>query len=125
MYHSKGINESYPKMCFLLNLSHCVKCYGHFVNILALFMMPTHQIWSCHVTQDANFEIFHFVLILQLILGKVTKFPAEKLSTSEVISKKPHGGGGGGTPPSAFRVKGIADNVTRFRVHSLSFNPVR
>ena len=29
----------------------------------------------------------------------------EKLSTSEVISKKPHGvGGGGGDTPNAFRV---------------------
>ena len=23
-------------------------------------MMPSHQIWSCHVTQDANFENFLF-----------------------------------------------------------------
>ena len=27
-----------------------------------------------------------------LILGKVTKFLVEKLSTSEVIGQKPHGG---------------------------------
>ena len=60
-----------------------------------LFTMPTHQIWSCHVTQDANF-IFYFVLILHLILGKVTKFLVEKLSTSEVMSRKPQGRGGGG-----------------------------
>ena len=38
-------------------------------------------------------KIFHFVLILHLILEKVTKFPVVKLSTSEAISKKPHGGG--------------------------------
>ena len=42
---------------------------------------------------------------MDLILGKVTKFLVEKLSTSEVISQKPHGGGGK-HPPSAFRVKG-------------------
>ena len=53
--------------------------------------MPTHQIWSCHVTQVVNFEFFYFVLILHLILEKVTKFLVEKLSTSEVISQKPHG----------------------------------
>ena len=47
-------------MCFLLNLSHCVKSYGYFCQILALFMMPVHQIWSCHMTQDANFENFLF-----------------------------------------------------------------
>ena len=57
-----------------------------------LFTMPAHQIWPCHLTQEANFENFYFVLILNLILGKVTKFLVEKLSTSEVTSKKPHGG---------------------------------
>ena len=29
IYHSKGFDKSYPKMGFLLNLSHCVKSYGH------------------------------------------------------------------------------------------------
>ena len=64
--------------------------------------MPTHQMWSCHVTQVANFEKFYFVLILHLILGEVTKFLLEKLSTSEVISQKSHGGG---NTPVPFRVK--------------------
>ena len=45
-------------MYLLLNLSHCVKSYGHFSQILAFFAMPAHQIWSCHVIQDANFKIF-------------------------------------------------------------------
>ena len=31
IYHSKGIDKSYPKMYFLFNLSHYVKSYGHFV----------------------------------------------------------------------------------------------
>ena len=53
------------------------------------------------MSQEANFEFFF--LILHLISGKVTKFLVEKLSTSEVISQKPHGGGK--HPPSAFRVK--------------------
>ena len=47
------------------------------------FTMLAHQIWSSHVTQDANFEK-SFVLVLHLILGKVTEFPVEKLSSSEV-----------------------------------------
>ena len=34
----------------------------------------------------------YFFLNLHLILGKVTKFLVEKLSTSEVISQKPHWG---------------------------------
>ena len=33
IYHSKGIDKIYPKMCFLLNLSHCVNSYGHFCQI--------------------------------------------------------------------------------------------
>ena len=58
IYHSKCIDKSYPKMYFLLKLSHCGKSYGHFCQILALFTMTSHQVqvWSCHVTQDANFE---------------------------------------------------------------------
>ena len=72
-------------MYFSLNLSHYVKSYGHFCQILTFSMMPAHQIWSCHVTHEANFEKFYFVLILHLILRKVTKFLVEKLSTSEVI----------------------------------------
>ena len=78
-------------MCFLLNLSHCVKSYRHICHILAVLTMPAHQIWSCHVIQDANLKDFYFVVILHLILGKVTKLLMEKLSTSEVSSKKPHG----------------------------------
>ena len=54
--HSKGIDDSYPKMYFLLNLSNHVKSYGHLCQILAVFMMPALQIWPCHVIQEANFE---------------------------------------------------------------------
>ena len=38
---------------------------------------------------------------MHLILGKAAKFLVEKVTTSEVISQKPHGGG-------AFRVKATA-----------------
>ena len=56
------------------------------------------------MTYEANFEKNYLFLIMHLILGKVTKFLVEKLSTSEVISQKPRGGWK--TPrPSAFRVK--------------------
>ena len=37
IYHSKGIDKSYLKMYFLFNLSHYVKSYGHFCQILAFF----------------------------------------------------------------------------------------
>ena len=83
------------KLCFL----------WAFLSNFGFFTMPAHQIWSCHVTQEANFEFFYFVPILHLILGKVTKFLVEKLSFSEVISQKPHGGLENTPPPSAFRVK--------------------
>ena len=86
IYHSKGIDESYPKMYFLLNLIYYVKDYGHLYQILAFFTMPALQIWPCHVTQEGNFEKILLFLILHLIFGKVTKFLVEKLSTSEVIS---------------------------------------
>ena len=99
IYYLKGIDKSYPKIYFLLNLSHSVKSYGHFCHILALFKMSIHQIWSCHVTQKCKFQKFIiFFPILHLMLGKVTKLLVEKLSTSEVISQKPHGGSG--NPPS-------------------------
>ena len=94
-------------MYFLLNLSHCVKCvkrYGDFCQILALFTISTYQIWSCHVAQDGISKNFYFVLILHLISGKVGKFLVETLSTSEVISQKPHRVE---NTPSAFRVKDL------------------
>ena len=72
---------------------------------LAFLTMPALQIWPCHVTQEANFEKIYFFLILHLILDKAAKILVEKLSTSEVISQKPHGGWK--TPPSAFRVKSM------------------
>ena len=56
IYHSKAIDESYPKMYFLLNLSHYVKSYGHLCQFLAFFTMPALQIWPCHVTQEVNFQ---------------------------------------------------------------------
>ena len=71
------------KVCLLLNFSQCVKSYRHFSNF-GSFTMSAQQIRSCHVAQDAILKIFHFVLILHLILGKVTKFLVEKLSTSKL-----------------------------------------
>ena len=43
-------------MYFLLHLSYHVKNYGHLYQILAIFTMPTPQIWPCHVIQEANLE---------------------------------------------------------------------
>ena len=35
IYHSKGLDERYPKMQILSNLSNFVKSYGHLSDILA------------------------------------------------------------------------------------------
>ena len=58
------------------------KVMGHFCQIFAFFTRPTHQIWSCHATQNANFEIFNFVLILHLVLG------SHKISSGKVLHFK-------------------------------------
>ena len=81
-------------MYFLLNLSHYVKSYGHFCQILSFLTMPAHQIWSCHVTQKANFENYLFCNTSTSNVGKSHKSSSGKLSTSEFISQKPHGRGG-------------------------------
>ena len=79
------------------------KVMGIYVNFWHFFTMAALQIWPCHVTQEADLEIFfYFFLILHLILGKVTKFLVEKLSTSEFISQKHHGGWKTPPPPQCF-----------------------
>ena len=125
IYHSKGIDESYPKMYLLLNLSYYVKSYGHFCQFLAFFTMPALQIWPCHMSQEANVEKFYFVLILHLISEKVTKFLVEKLSTSEVISQKPHQGVENTALPSAFRVKPGLNIVVTIVEHACNHVPKR
>ena len=78
IYHSKGIDESYPKMYFLLNLSHYVKSYGHLCQILAFFTMPALQIWPCHMTQEANFEKILFFPNSAFNIGKSCKISSRK-----------------------------------------------
>ena len=106
IYHSKGIDESYPKMYLLLNLSHYVESYGHFCQILAFFTIPAHQIWSCHVTQEANFETFYFALFLHLTFRKSHKSSSGKALYFKSYQPKTSRGRGNHPPPSsAFRVK--------------------
>ena len=80
------------KMCFLLNWSHRVKSYGHFCQILALSMIPTHQIWSCHVTQDPNFENLVFRLNSTFNIRKSHKIPCGKALCFRRYQQKPHWG---------------------------------
>ena len=74
-------------MYFLLNLSNYVKSYGHLCKILAFFYDARSPNMAMSRGQEVDqSKKFYFFLILHLILGKVVKFLAEKLSTSEVIS---------------------------------------
>ena len=90
IYHSKGIDESYPKRCFLLNLSYCIKSYGQFCQILAL-TMPANQIWSCHVIQDATFEHFVFCPNSTFNIRKGHKISSGKALYFKRYQQKPHG----------------------------------
>ena len=76
------------------------KAMGIFGQILAFYYALSPNMVLSRDPRS-KFRNIHFVLILNLILGKVTKFLVEKLSTSEVVSQKPHQEGGRGwkTPP--------------------------
>ena len=74
-------------MYFLLNLCHYVKSYGHLCQFLAFFYNASSSNMDMSRDPEANFEEILFFLILYLILGKVTKFLLEKLSTSDVTSQ--------------------------------------
>ena len=109
IYHSKGIDESYPKMYLLLNLIHYVQRYGHLYQILAFFMMPALQIWPCQVIQEANFEkilffpnsSFNIRKSCEISGRKALYFRSYQPKTSWRVENTPP------PPPSAFRVKGV------------------
>ena len=101
IHQLKGIDESYPKFEPLRQ-----KLWA-FLSDFGIFTMPTHQIWSYHVTQEANFENFLLCPNSAFNIRKTRKLSSGKLSNSEVISQKPHGGWKH-PPPSAFRVKTLS-----------------
>ena len=76
-------------MYFLLNLSHYLKSYEHFCEILGLFVMLTHQIWSFLVTHVLTLENFLFCPNSAFNSHRIS---SRNSSTSEVISQKPHMG---------------------------------
>ena len=86
-------------MYFFIEFKPLCQMLWAFLSNFGFIMMSAHQIWSCYVTQEANCENFFFCPYSTFNIRKVTKFLAKKLSTSEVISQKPHGGGGGGYTP--------------------------
>ena len=88
IYHSKGIDESYPKMYLLFNLSHYVKSCGHFCQILAFFYDARSPDMVMSRDPRSKFQKFLFCPNSAFNIRKVTKFLVEKFSTSEVISQK-------------------------------------
>ena len=54
----EAIVESYPKNVVFIEFGPVCQTLWAFLSNFGSFMMPTHQIWSRHVTQDANFETF-------------------------------------------------------------------
>ena len=95
----------------------CQKFVGTFVKFWHFFVMPAHQIWSYHVTQEANFEKFLCFPNSAFNIRKSYKISGRKALYFRSYQPKPHGGGGGGgrwkTPSSTFRVKAdfVADLV--------------
>ena len=73
------------------------KVLGIFVKILAVFTMSTHQIWSCHVTQKANFKNCLFCPNSTFNIKKSHKISSGKALYFGSYQRK--------TPPSVFRVK--------------------
>ena len=109
-------------MYFLLNLSHCVKSYGHLCQILAFFYDARSPNMAMSHDPRSKFLKNCILLILHLILGKAAKFLVEKLSTLEVISQKPHRGGGK-HPLSAFRANDSHSfNQTIYREFTSDFH---
>ena len=84
----------------------CQTLWAFFSNVGSFYDAHSPNMVMSH-DPKCKFKTILVFLILHLISGKATKFPVEKLSTSEVITKKSHGGAGKHSPPpvSAFRVK--------------------
>ena len=85
-----SLPKTMAKMHFLLNWSHCVKSYGNFSQILALLTIPAHQIWSCHVIKDANFENLLFCPNSKFNIRKSQKISVAKLSILKDLTGKYH-----------------------------------
>ena len=61
IYHLKGIDESYPKMYFLLNLSYYVKSFGYFCQNFGIFYNAhSPNIVMSHGPRSKFRKFFHF-----------------------------------------------------------------
>ena len=91
-----SLPKAIAKMCFLLNWNHCVKSYGYFCQILALLVIPAHQIWSFHVTQDAKFKNYLFCPDSTFNIRKSHKLSSGKALYFRCYQQETSSGG---TPP--------------------------
>ena len=71
---------------------------GIFVK-LGFFMMSAHQIWSCHMTQDADFENFLFFPNSIFNIRKSHKISSGKALYFRSYQPKTSREGGGKHPP--------------------------
>ena len=84
----------------------CQKLWA-FLSNFGLFTMPAHQIRSCHVTHEANFENVLFCLNSTFNIGKTHKISSGKalyLRSYQPETSRGGEGRGEGITPSAFRV---------------------
>ena len=74
-----------------------------------IFMMPTRQIWSCHMTQEANLKKFLFCPNSRFNIRKSHKISSGKaLYFRSYQRKSSRGGGWWRTPPGAFKVRELS-----------------
>ena len=89
----------------------CQKLWA-FLSNFGLFMMPAHQIWSCHVTQEANFEKFLFYPNSTFNIRKSRKISSGKALYFRSYQAKTSRRGGWKTPPSPVP-SGLKGNSSR------------
>ena len=79
-------------------ISLCQKLWA-FLSNFGLFRMSAHQISSCQVTQEVNFENVLFYPNSTLNIRKSHKISSGKALYFRSYQAKPQGGGGGGEHP--------------------------
>ena len=77
------------------------KVMGIFCQILAFLTMPSHQIWSCYLTQEANFKKFSLRPSSAFNIRKSHKISSRKALYLKRYQPKTSLGGGvkNATPP--------------------------
>ena len=120
VYHSKDIDQSYTKRAFYRIWATVSKGIGIFVKFWLFFAMPGHQIWSCHVTQDANFELFLFCPNSTFNIRKSQKISGGKALYFRSYQQKTLPGGGGGGQPQENTKCGFWCKPAAFMNHSWS-----